>query len=150
VRRVIAAVGVPWRVLINNWDPRDDELDLNQPRAYLAAMRFPAFNTMIRQGTRAEAPLTLQASAATRHDYGHRSATLLTPLPPGEGDYSSAVGSGPLGLRALGQTWPAGATRAIRRVLSEHPGPRGADRRAAPAKLKGANSLWALHPVRSN
>jgi chromosome partitioning protein len=48
IQSVIAPMGVPWRVLINNWDPRDGELDLNQTRAYIAAMRFPAFNTVIR------------------------------------------------------------------------------------------------------
>jgi chromosome partitioning protein len=35
-------------VLINNWDPRDGESDLLQTREYLAAMRFPVFNTVIR------------------------------------------------------------------------------------------------------
>jgi chromosome partitioning protein len=44
IQSVIAPAGVPWRVLINNWDPRDGELDLNQTRAYLAAMRFPALH----------------------------------------------------------------------------------------------------------
>jgi chromosome partitioning protein len=39
---------VPWRVLINNWDPRDGDSDLHQTREYLAAMRFPTFNTVIR------------------------------------------------------------------------------------------------------
>jgi len=40
--------GVPWRVLINNWDPRDGDVDLNQTREYLAAKQFPTFHTVIR------------------------------------------------------------------------------------------------------
>lgn len=48
IQQVIAPIGVPWRVLVNNWDPRDGEADLKQTRDYLAAKRFPAFNTVIR------------------------------------------------------------------------------------------------------
>ena len=48
IESVIVPSGVPWRVLINNWDPRDGEVDLQQTRAYLAAKRFPTFNTVIR------------------------------------------------------------------------------------------------------
>jgi chromosome partitioning protein len=62
IQSVIAPMGVPWRVLINNWDPRDGELDLNQTRVHIAVMRFPAFNTAQGQH-RPKPPLTLQASA---------------------------------------------------------------------------------------
>jgi chromosome partitioning protein len=48
IQSVVIPSGVPWRVLVNNWDPRDGEVDLNQTRDYLAAKRFPAFNTVIR------------------------------------------------------------------------------------------------------
>jgi chromosome partitioning protein len=48
IQSVIAPTGVPWRALINNWDPRDGESDLNQTRDYLAAMKFPTFQTVIR------------------------------------------------------------------------------------------------------
>lgn len=48
IQQVIVPSGVRWRVLINNWDPRDGDLDLSQTRAYLAAKKFPAFNTVIR------------------------------------------------------------------------------------------------------
>ncbi len=48
IQSVIMPSGVPWRVLINNWDPRDGDLDLNQTREYLAAKRFPVFHTVIR------------------------------------------------------------------------------------------------------
>jgi chromosome partitioning protein len=48
IQSVIVPSGVPWRVLINNWDPRDGDLDLTQTREYLAAKRFPTFNTVIR------------------------------------------------------------------------------------------------------
>ncbi|WP_037077330.1 ParA family protein [Pseudonocardia spinosispora] len=48
IQSVIVPSKVPWRVLINNWDPRDGESDLQQTREYLAAKRFPIFNTVIR------------------------------------------------------------------------------------------------------
>lgn len=48
IRSVIAPSGVPWRVLVNNWDPRDGLSDLHQTQAYLAAKGFPSFNTVIR------------------------------------------------------------------------------------------------------
>jgi len=48
IQSVIRPAGVPWRVLINNWDPRDGDVDLNQTRDYLAAKRFPAFHTVVR------------------------------------------------------------------------------------------------------
>lgn len=48
IQSVIVPSGVPWRVLINNWDPRDGDVDLNQTREYIEAMRYPVFNTVIR------------------------------------------------------------------------------------------------------
>jgi chromosome partitioning protein len=48
IQSVIIPTGVPWRVLINNWDPRDGLVDLEQTREYLAAKKFPTFNTVIR------------------------------------------------------------------------------------------------------
>lgn len=48
IQSVIIPSGVPWRVVINNWDPRDGESDLRQTQDYLAAKRFPTFNTVIR------------------------------------------------------------------------------------------------------
>jgi chromosome partitioning protein len=48
IQRVVAPAGVPWRVLLNNWDPRDGDADLNQTREYVAARGWPCFNTVIR------------------------------------------------------------------------------------------------------
>ncbi|SFW11875.1 chromosome partitioning protein [Amycolatopsis australiensis] len=48
IEKVIKPFGKPWRVLINNWDPRDGEADLEQTKGYVAAKRFPRFNTVIR------------------------------------------------------------------------------------------------------
>ncbi|MDN5750822.1 MAG: ParA family protein [Pseudonocardia sp.] len=48
IRQVIAPTGVPYRVLINNWDPRDGDHDLRETQEYLAAEGFPSFNTVIR------------------------------------------------------------------------------------------------------
>ncbi|MEQ3552612.1 ParA family protein [Pseudonocardia nematodicida] len=48
IQRVIEPSGVPWRVLLNNWDPRDGSGDLDQTRQFVAARRWPTFNTVIR------------------------------------------------------------------------------------------------------
>ena len=48
IQRVIDPSGVPWRVLLNNWDPRDGESDLNQTRDYVQARGWPCFHTVIR------------------------------------------------------------------------------------------------------
>jgi chromosome partitioning protein len=48
IQRLIAPLGVPWRVLLNNWDPRDGEADLIQTREYVKARGWPSFNTVIR------------------------------------------------------------------------------------------------------
>jgi chromosome partitioning protein len=49
IEKVIEPLGVPYRVLINRWDPRDTDVDLIQTQEYLAAMEFPMFNTVVRQ-----------------------------------------------------------------------------------------------------
>lgn len=48
IQRVIAPSGATWRVLLNNWDPRDGESDLEQTRGYVSAKGWPVFNTVIR------------------------------------------------------------------------------------------------------
>jgi chromosome partitioning protein len=48
IKRVIEPSGVAWRVLLNNWDPRDGDADLIQTRGYVEAMGWPAFHTVIR------------------------------------------------------------------------------------------------------
>ncbi|HEY2223745.1 ParA family protein [Actinomycetospora sp.] len=48
IQRVIAQSGAPWRVLLNNWDPRDGDADLLQTKAYVAAQGWPTFNTVVR------------------------------------------------------------------------------------------------------
>lgn len=48
IQRVIEPSGVPWRVLLNNWDPRDGSGDLNQTREYVQARGWPVFHTVIR------------------------------------------------------------------------------------------------------
>lgn len=48
IKQVIEPAGVPWRVLINNWDPRDGELDLNQTVGYVQARGWPRFHTVVR------------------------------------------------------------------------------------------------------
>ena len=48
IREVIEPTGVPYRVLINNWDPRDGDADLRQTQDYLRAREFPMFHTVVR------------------------------------------------------------------------------------------------------
>ncbi|GEL26463.1 hypothetical protein PSU4_54170 [Pseudonocardia sulfidoxydans NBRC 16205] len=48
IQRLVVPLGVPWRVLLNNWDPRDGEADLTQTREYAAARGWPCFNTVVR------------------------------------------------------------------------------------------------------
>jgi len=48
IRQVIEPARVPWRVLVNNWDPRDGEVDLNQTLGYVQAKGWPRFNTVVR------------------------------------------------------------------------------------------------------
>lgn len=48
IARVVEPAGVPWRVLLNNWDPRDGNGDLIQTRGFVEAKGWPCFNTVIR------------------------------------------------------------------------------------------------------
>lgn len=48
IQRVIKPSGARWRVLLNNWDPRDGDADLVQTREFVAAKGWPSFNTVIR------------------------------------------------------------------------------------------------------
>ncbi|MBO0879462.1 MAG: ParA family protein [Mycobacterium sp.] len=49
IEKVITPSRVPWRVLINNWDPRDGDTDLNETKEYLEAKNYPTFHTVIRR-----------------------------------------------------------------------------------------------------
>lgn len=48
IREVIEPSGAPFRVLVNNWDPRDGTTDLEQTVGFIEAMKWPRFNTVIR------------------------------------------------------------------------------------------------------
>lgn len=48
IEKVIKPFGKPWRVLINNWDPRDGTSDLEQTKGYIEAKGYPRFNTVVR------------------------------------------------------------------------------------------------------
>ena len=48
IKSVIQPSGAPWRVLLNNWDPRDGDGDLQQTRGYVQARGWPVFHTVIR------------------------------------------------------------------------------------------------------
>lgn len=49
VEDVLKKNGVRFRVVINNWDPRDGKADLEETRAYIQAQEWPAANVPIRR-----------------------------------------------------------------------------------------------------
>lgn len=48
IEKVIKPSGKPFKVLINNWDPRDGDHDLLQTFEYVERRGYPRFNTIIR------------------------------------------------------------------------------------------------------
>lgn len=48
IQKLIEPSGARFRVVINNWDPRDGKVDLNQTRGYIAAKGWSVFNTVLR------------------------------------------------------------------------------------------------------
>jgi chromosome partitioning protein len=48
IEKVIKPSGKPFKVLINNWDPRDGDHDLNQTVEYIERRGYPRYNTVIR------------------------------------------------------------------------------------------------------
>lgn len=48
ISQVIAPSGARWRVLLNNWDPRDGTSDLEQTQGFVATQGWPTFGTVIR------------------------------------------------------------------------------------------------------
>ena len=49
VERVIMPRGLPYRVVVNNWDPRDGTTDLQQTAQYIRQRRWPMANTVVRR-----------------------------------------------------------------------------------------------------
>ena len=49
IERVIAPRGLPYRVVVNNWDPRDGTTDLQQTAQYIRHRRWPMCNTVVRR-----------------------------------------------------------------------------------------------------
>ncbi|UJW36963.1 ParA family protein (plasmid) [Saccharothrix sp. AJ9571] len=48
IEKVLKPLNVPFRVLLNNWDPRDGSSDLTQTRNYVEKRGYPVFNTVVR------------------------------------------------------------------------------------------------------
>ena len=48
INKVIEPRGVPYVVVINNWDPRDGTHDLNETKEFVKANRWPLAHTVIR------------------------------------------------------------------------------------------------------
>ncbi|MEU8483849.1 ParA family protein [Streptomyces sp. NPDC048641] len=48
IERVVKPRGLPYRVVINNWDPRDGKADLEQTRAFVEAQDWPLARTVVR------------------------------------------------------------------------------------------------------
>jgi len=49
ITQVIEPTGLPFRVAINNWDPRDGHTDLNETREYIEAQGWPSTKSVIRR-----------------------------------------------------------------------------------------------------
>lgn len=49
IERVIKPRGLPYSVVINNWDPRDGTTDLEQTREFVLANGWPLANTVVRR-----------------------------------------------------------------------------------------------------
>jgi chromosome partitioning protein len=49
VERVIAPRHLPYRVVVNNWDPRDGTTDLQQTAQYIRTRQWPMANTVVRR-----------------------------------------------------------------------------------------------------
>lgn len=49
IQKVIEPTGLPYHVLINNWDPRDGKADLEETREYIQAQGWPVLETVIRR-----------------------------------------------------------------------------------------------------
>ncbi|MEV8101030.1 MULTISPECIES: ParA family protein [unclassified Streptomyces] len=49
VEQVIKPTGLPYNVLINNWDPRDGYVDLEDTREYIAAQEWTSLKSVIRR-----------------------------------------------------------------------------------------------------
>jgi chromosome partitioning protein len=49
IEKVVAPTGLPFKVVVNNWDPRDGEVDLLDTQAYIDAQGWPRTRTVIRR-----------------------------------------------------------------------------------------------------
>lgn len=49
IEQVITPMGKPYRVVVNNWDPRDGQTDLKETAEFIAAKRWRACNTVVRR-----------------------------------------------------------------------------------------------------
>jgi chromosome partitioning protein len=49
INKVLAPRGIPYIVVINNWDPRDTEYDLNETKEFVRANGWPLAHTVIRR-----------------------------------------------------------------------------------------------------
>lgn len=49
IDHVLVPRQIPYRVVINAWDPRDGEADLDETRKYIAAQQWPAANVVVRR-----------------------------------------------------------------------------------------------------
>jgi chromosome partitioning protein len=49
ISRVVEPTGIPYKILVNNWDPRDGKADLDETRDYIQAQGWPALEIAIRR-----------------------------------------------------------------------------------------------------
>lgn len=49
IQKVIEPMDIPFRIVVNNWDPRDGRADLEDTEAYIAAKGWPRAKTVLRR-----------------------------------------------------------------------------------------------------
>lgn len=49
IEKVLQPLGLPYRVVVNKWDPRDGEADLKETAIFIKKMGWPMCNTVIRR-----------------------------------------------------------------------------------------------------
>jgi chromosome partitioning protein len=48
IRKILEPRGIPFRVFINDWDPRDGDYWLEQTKKFIRAQEWPLFEAVIR------------------------------------------------------------------------------------------------------
>ncbi|MFI8792612.1 ParA family protein [Streptomyces sp. NPDC055105] len=67
IEKVIKPSGLPYRVVINNWDPRDGKVDLHGTQEYIDAQGWPRAESVIRR-YKVHARASVEGRVVTQYD----------------------------------------------------------------------------------